>query len=76
VIRRIRDQGITILLVEHDMAVVMDLSDDILVLHNGTVLAEGPPRAIQNDQNVISVYLGGEFRPSEAVELARLTARS
>lgn len=76
VIRAIRDQGITILLVEHDMALVMDLSDDILVLHNGTPLAEGPPAKIQNDPEVISVYLGGEFRPSEEVELARLTARS
>jgi branched-chain amino acid transport system ATP-binding protein len=73
VIRRIRDQGITILLVEHDMALVMDLSDDIVVLHNGTPLAEGPPAKIQGDQNVISVYLGGEFRPPEEVELARLT---
>ena len=76
VIRHIRDQGITILLVEHDMAVVMDLSDDVLVLHNGVPLAEGPPAKIQNDQNVISVYLGGEFRPPEEVELARLTSRS
>jgi branched-chain amino acid transport system ATP-binding protein len=76
VIRGIRDQGITILLVEHDMALVMDLSDDILVLHNGTPLAEGSPAKIQNDQAVINVYLGGEFRPSEEVELARLTGRT
>ena len=74
VIRHIRDQGITILLVEHDMTVVMDLSDDIVVLHNGALLAEGPPAKIQSDQNVISVYLGGEFRPFEGVELARLTS--
>jgi branched-chain amino acid transport system ATP-binding protein len=75
-IRRIRDRGITILLVEHDMALVMDLADDILVLHNGSPLAEGPPVKIQNDQNVISVYLGGEFRASGEVELARLASRS
>jgi branched-chain amino acid transport system ATP-binding protein len=75
-IRRIRDQGITILLVEHDMAIVMDLSDEILVLDNGTPIAEGPPAAIQNDQKVIRVYLGGEFRPAEEVELALLTGHS
>jgi branched-chain amino acid transport system ATP-binding protein len=75
-IRRIRDQGITILLVEHDMAVVMDLSDDILVLHNGRAIAEGTPAAIQNDQHVISIYLGGEFRPADEVELAVITGRS
>ena len=72
-IRRIRDRGVTVLLVEHDMTLVMDLSDDILVLHNGTIIAEGSPVTIQSDPNVISTYLGGEFRPPEEVELALLT---
>jgi branched-chain amino acid transport system ATP-binding protein len=72
-IRRIRDRGITVLLVEHDMTLVMDLSDDILVLHDGTVIAEGSPDKIQNDPTVISTYLGGEIRPAEEVELALLT---
>ncbi len=61
-IRQIRDRGVTILLVEHDMNMVMDLSDEILVLNNGIPIAEGPPAVVQNDERVIRVYLGGEFQ--------------
>ena len=59
---RIRDSGITVLLVEHDMSLVMAISDDIVVLHNGAVIAEGTSEAIQNDPEVVSVYLGGGFQ--------------
>jgi branched-chain amino acid transport system ATP-binding protein len=60
-IGRIRDSGVTVLLVEHDMSLVMDISDEIVVLHNGAVIAEGTPEAIQSNQEVVTVYLGGGF---------------
>lgn len=59
-ILRIRDSGVTILLVEHDMSLVMDISDDILVLYHGQPMAEGPPATVRADPQVIAIYLGGD----------------
>lgn len=57
-IRKIRDSGITVVLVEHDMELVMDVCDSILVLNLGRHLAEGSPREIQENPAVIAAYLG------------------
>jgi branched-chain amino acid transport system ATP-binding protein len=57
-IRRIKESGITVVLVEHDMDLVMDICDSIVVLNLGKKLAEGTPREIQENPAVISAYLG------------------
>ncbi|MDL5361447.1 ABC transporter ATP-binding protein [Halalkalicoccus sp. NIPERK01] len=58
-IHALREDGYTFLLVEHDMDVIMENCEHVIVMHQGTVLAEGAPESIREDERVIEAYLGG-----------------
>ncbi len=59
-IKKLKSWNLTILIVEHDMSLVMDISDDVVVLNYGEKIAEGQPEKIQKNKNVIKIYLGDD----------------
>ena len=65
-LRRIVDDGISVLLIDHDMGLVLNWCDEIYVIEFGSVIAHGPPSAIRTDDRVISAYLGSSAEASEA----------
>ena len=57
-IQRVRHEGVTVVLVEHDMKLVMSVSDRIVVLDHGRKIAEGRPEEVRTNQRVVEAYLG------------------
>jgi branched-chain amino acid transport system ATP-binding protein len=63
------DDGMTVLFVEHDMDVVMDISDWVVVMAEGRIIAEGPPEVVSKDRRVIDAYLGAHHEDKSAYDL-------
>ncbi len=68
-IRKIRDEGVTLIVIEHVMKVIMDLSDRVIVLHHGEKIAQGSPDDVTNDEGVVRAYLGDKY--AKLLELDR-----
>jgi neutral amino acid transport system ATP-binding protein len=71
-ITSLRDDGVTVLFVEHDMDVVMEISEWVVVLAEGRIIAEKPPTEVVTDESVIEAYLGNPPRPVEELEVPDL----
>jgi branched-chain amino acid transport system ATP-binding protein len=61
ILKRIRNQGVTLLVIEHIMAAIMTISERLLVLHHGEKIAEGAPKDMAADKRVVDAYLGEEY---------------
>jgi branched-chain amino acid transport system ATP-binding protein len=59
-IHELKEQGLTVLIVEHDVDMIMDISDKVIGMHQGSVLTSGPPEVVQNDDDLLEAYLGGD----------------
>jgi branched-chain amino acid transport system ATP-binding protein len=59
-IHELSAQGITFLIVEHDVDMIMNISDKVIGMHQGQVLTSGPPEVVQNDDELLEAYFGGE----------------
>jgi branched-chain amino acid transport system ATP-binding protein len=59
-IHALRDEGYTFLIVEHDMDLIMQNCEHVIVMHQGQILTEGPPEEVKRNEAVIEAYLGGE----------------
>ena len=59
-VKQVRDTGVAVVLIEHDMSLVMELSDRVIVLDQGRIIAAGPPQKVRDDPRVIDAYLGRE----------------
>lgn len=60
-LRALNEEGFTFIVIEHDMEVIMDLCDPIVVMHNGDVLSVGSPEEVQEDERVLDAYLGADI---------------
>ncbi len=67
-VKDLREQGMTVIFVEHDMDVVRDISDWVVVMAAGKVIAEGPPESISQNKDVVDAYLGAHHDAPLTVE--------
>src|SRR5665213_4105857 len=66
IIRKIAEQGVTIIVIEHLMKVVLSISSRVVVLHHGQLIAQGTPHEVTSDRAVIEAYLGAKYAAAQA----------